>query len=163
MSHREFLVPGEELGVHRAGLTKLSLNEVFQKELRQLVREAPVAVIFRCQSLPLVEGERSQWEEVARVLVALLASTCNSNQRLFLHVDCEEEKEKSGTATIGTSTNRYEIGFHTNFAVTREWINRHEEGITYCRQLLSILQAGFTVNHINQSGRLFSISLPGKL
>jgi len=161
MSQREFSVPGGELGVHRAGLPKLSLNEVFQKELRKLVREAPVEVIFRCQSLPCVEGESSQWEEVARLLVRLLAGTCSGGQRLFLHVDCEEEKHPGDRSPA--SRTRYQISFHTNFAVTPEWMERHDEEVRRCRQLLSILHAGFAVNHINQTGRLFTISLPGKL
>ena len=145
-------------------LEQISLNDIMQRALQRLLQENKKQdIIVRCQSLPHIEADRKDIERVFNDMVRMIIHHPPMGTRLFLHINCEEERSEAGGAEWAKNTRRYRISFHTNICTDEAWKTANEKTIDGCSALLARYGAGITVNEITSTGCLFSISLLGKM
>jgi hypothetical protein len=77
----------------------------------------------------------------------------------FLHIKCEEQVPLSRQRHVSN----FIIEFHTNLTTDTNWKQLNQETILLCQQKLLNCKANLAVHEILTAGRLFSISLQGKI
>lgn len=146
-----------------SGKEPVRLNEVMQKVLQaQQAACRTQSLIVRCQDLPQVEGDAAQWEQVFSLLLRTITENAVEGGKLFLYIDCEEE-HKEVDAALTQGYKRFLLEIHTNMTTTGQWKQVHAPSLAHCSEVLALHSASFTVNEIQNTGCLFSISLLGKL
>lgn len=140
---------------------KVSLNEVMQQSLQRFQLGRNSDVIIRCENLPDIEIDRNEIGEIFNDILNMIINFPPAGNKLFLHVDCEEERIESDDPALAKKV--FNIHFHTNCRADDKWKLDHRQTIEKCATLLAQYHAGFTVNEIKAAGCLFSISLPGKM
>lgn len=139
---------------------KTSLNEVMQQSLRRFQPGKNQDVIIRCENLPDTEIEKGDITKIFNGILDMIIHFPPTGSKLFLHVDCEEERIESDNPALVKKV--YNIHFHTNCRADEPWRLYHRQSIEKCAALLTQYGAVFTVNEIKAAGCLFSISLLGK-
>ncbi|HEX6334646.1 MAG TPA: hypothetical protein VFZ78_10500 [Flavisolibacter sp.] len=141
-----------------------SLNEVLQQvlvKLQPLMRNTNA--IIRCESLPVVYGSRVQISELFESLVQAICVLPPSGGRLFLYIDCMEEKRRKPVEhTLPGGQRIFQIQFHTNVQVDHEWREAHATLFEGFKNLLKNHNGSFEVNEISGAGCLFCLTVPGK-
>ena len=142
---------------------QIDLNRVLQQALQRLLHDNKKAdVIVRCENLPFTEADKKSIVRVFDGVVQMMAGPSPKGAKLFLYVACEEEDgEKDNFGPM--QYKRYKISFHVNIATDGEWKELHQKTIADCKAILARYGAGFTVNEIQSTGCLVSISLLGKM
>jgi len=139
---------------------KVSLNEVMQQSLRRFQLGRKPDVIIRCENLPDAEIDKDCITKIFNDILDMIINFPPTGNKLFLHVDCEEERIESDNPALAKKV--FNIHFHTNCRADEEWKLNHRQSVEKCAALLAQYDAGFTVNEIKAAGCLFSISLLGK-
>lgn len=142
---------------------QINLNKVMQQALQQLPHGSKKAdVVVRCENLPQTEADKKGIVRVFDGVMQMMAGPSSKGTKLFLYVACEEEDgEKDNFEPM--QYKRYKINFHVNIATDEEWKKLHQKTIADCKAILAPYGAGFTVNEIQSTGCLVSISLLGKM
>lgn len=160
MAVNESTFPTQDYGkknIHHTSM--LSLNEIFRESMRKAQAEVDnLQVIVRCENLPKIEGNQKEMMQLFDNLLSMILNHPPKNSKLFLYVDCEEDEENSKNAE-----KRYIIKFNTNIAAHEDWKVINSQALINCRQILSGHNGSLVVNHINSTGCLFILSLPGKM
>lgn len=139
------------------------LNEVMQQSLQQFQSGTRnLNVIVRCERLPVIEADQKAIAKVFDSLVQMISNHPPPGSKLYLYVDCEEERQQQDPETLYVGK-RFFIRFHTNITTSEEWKAEYCRVLEECALTLQQFGAGFTVNEIKNTGCLFSISLSGKL
>jgi hypothetical protein len=134
-----------------------------QQALQRLQRDKNSDIIIRCETLPVIEGDKKNIVRVFEDIVQMIISHSPTGARLFLYVNCEEENKEAINPELVKTNKRYKVNFHTNISTDEVWKTAHEKTIAGCKALLAQYGAGFTVNEVKLTGCLFSISLLGKM
>ena len=144
-------------------LTMLSLNEMFKESMRKIMAEpSDVKIITRCENLPYIRGNKNDVFVLFEELIKLIVTDKTAPSTLFLYIDCEELKVDNKQQHFSEGFNTYVIKFRTNISPTKNWEAEHETALAKCREIVSAHNAIFLVNSSNQTGCIFSITLPGK-
>jgi hypothetical protein len=141
----------------------LSLNEILQESLKKAQAQVDKAqLIVRCESLPMIKADHADIVKLFDDLISMILNQPPNTTRLFLYVDCEEDRSDIIDMTLGESTKRYVIKFHTNITTHEHWKLVNRQALVNCRQTLSRHNGNLVVNDVSSTGCLFSVSLPGK-
>ena len=144
-------------------LTMLSLNEIFKESMRKVVSERTASkVIARCENLPDISGNKEDIVDLFEELIGMIVTDKTAPTKLFLYIDCEESKDENLLKHFSEGFKTYTIKFRTNISPTKNWEEEHEMALNKCREIVSAHNAIFLVNSSNQTGCIFSITLPGK-
>lgn len=160
MSVTDSAVPNREYDLSSVNAASmLSLNELFKESMKKVQsRTGQANVIFRCEQLPLIQGDREGLIRVFDALTNAIMSALPADSKLFLYVDCAEDRSDEE----GQEGKRYQIRFHTNITTSDQWRALNQSSFALCQRILSDHNATFVVNNINNTGCLFSITVPGK-
>ena len=139
---------------------KVLLNEILQQCLKRLQKGTSVNMIVRCEQLPLVKADRASMAIVFDNVLKIIMSDRPPGNRLFLHVDCEEEVQTEVCSTLGFK--RYAINFYTHSNSGKDWDSSKQKMISESRSILAQYDADLIVNEKKSIGCLFTISLLGK-
>lgn len=139
----------------------LSLNDIFNERIRKAqLRPGKVKIVARCESLPMVAGDREELATLFDILISLMIDNSPPGSDLLLYVNC-----KTGQPFLSKNKGflDYVIKFHTNLTTNEGWKDRNKEALYNCEQIINRHRGSFLVNNIFNTGCLFSISLPGKI
>lgn len=142
--------------------TLVDLNEVLQATLQQFHKQIRSnRVVLRCDALPAISGNQSQLQQLFNSLFRLVLHCLPGNNLGYLHISCQEDKAPATCSPVLTGT-YYNIQFHTNVCIDKgKW--RHAWKIKKDAEALIQNHKGtLKVYDSLQTGRLFSVSLPGK-
>jgi len=143
-------------------LTMLSLNDLFKESMRKvLIGRSELNIITRCENLPLVKGNKEDYLLLFEKLLSIIFFDSKPPSKLFLYIDCEEVKEKL-SHHLSEDFSTYKIKFRTNISPSKNWEADNAMTLAKCREIVSAHNAIFLVNSSNQTGCIFSITLPGK-
>lgn len=141
----------------------LSLNEILQESLKKAQTQVDKAqLIIRCESLPLIKADHDEIVRLCDDLIGMILNQPPNTTRLFLYVDCEEDRSDVIDMTLNEGNKRYIIKFHTNITTHQHWRLVNSQTLINCRQILSKYNGNLVVNDVSSTGCLFSVSLPGK-
>ena len=147
---------------HFLGNAYINLNQIIREIIQKYQVEKPdIQLVFRCEPLPFLEGGRQQVIELFDKLIFLILKEASPSAKLFLYIDCAEEKVKS--SSIKEVNKKYCIKFNTNIKADDSWRNANDQFLIECDKILSALKGTFAVRKINDTGCLFTLSLAGKL
>lgn len=153
----------ESINSYIAAKDLISLNDVFKESMKKLQAEVDkLNLVVRCDSLPSIEANKKQMELLFDTLISLLSGNPPQGSRLFLYVDCNEEKNEVMDLSLKQDSKNYMIRFHTNIPSDMQWKEKNAEALSRCSQILSACNGTFAVNNVAHTGCLFSLTLPGK-
>lgn len=138
---------------------EVNTNFVLQSVLQQLRPEVKNKIILRCDELPLVQGNKNEYTTVFTLLLHMLVAKQEEVSKLYLHIHCTRDSFSEFTTA---SPALYCIRFYTNLIPSADWMKNHREQIDEANLLLQKQKGSLTVNAGNNTGCLFSVSLPGK-
>lgn len=148
-----YSLPGEEV----------KLSEIIQQSLQKFHKEVKSKkLIFRCEPLPAIPGDKLQIYKLLDGLVAAIITNPPIGNKLFLYVNCEKEKTDGMELTLTNGYKKYVIEFHTNIHTDQFWKIKNEGIMHECISIAQSCQGNLHVNDISKTGCLFSLSLPGK-
>jgi hypothetical protein len=153
----------KESGPFEEPVTCVDLNKVLQCALmkfRTAVKEYPV--IIRCELLPETIGNNSQLAELFDKLFELILKNPSVGSKWYLHITCKEEAIEDGT-TSKDGFRQFVIQFHTNIKTSKEWRTMAIMTVKDCEPVLMTHKWTLKISDMRNTGRLFSVSLPGKL
>ena len=141
-----------------------SLNDVFQERMRKAKDlHEHLHVVVRCEQLPHIEGNREEIGKLFDSMISMIVNSMAAGSKLFLHIDCEEvtivPEELPGTS----EKNAFQIRFYTNSAIDEAWKESHAQALLRCQLIAAGHHGSFTLNHLRQTGCLFSLTIPGKI
>lgn len=142
----------------------INLNQILQQALQPYstsIRNADI--IFRCEVLPEMEGNKLEIGEVFNKLISIIVENPPVGSRLFLHINCEEQDKEILDLSLSSGCRSFLIQFHTNISTSANWKLIHQPLFERCTSILLAHKATLTVNDVLKNGCLFSISLSGKL
>ena len=138
----------------------INLNEMIRQALRPFITAGRhIDIIVRCTDMPFIKGDPDLIREVCHDLVRMIMIYPGSSKR-FLHIKCEEQLPISRQRQ---HMSNFIIEFHTNLNTDTHWKQLNHETIISCQQKLLTCRANLAVHEILTTGRLFSISLQGKI
>lgn len=141
----------------------LSLNEILQESLKKAQAQVDKSqLIVRCESLPMVKADHDEMVKLFDDLIGMILNQPPNTTRLFLYVDCEENRSDIIDMTLSKEYRRYLIKFHTNITTHEHWKLVNSQTLVNCKQILSRHNGNLVVNDVSSTGCLFSVSLPGK-
>jgi hypothetical protein len=142
--------------------TFISLNEIFKESLTKAQTAANhLQITLRCETLPHVAGNQAELAKLFDELLDIILKYPPSGSRLFLYLDCEEEKKAD--TLLQDTFRRFVLKFHTNAGVPDNWKVVNSQALVNCKQILSDHNGNLALGHSSRTGCLFSISLPGKI
>lgn len=160
MSITEFTRNDTSGTVPSTQLSFLSLNDLFNERMRNAQAECEhTGLVVRCECLPQISGYREEMIRLFDSLISMILNHPSRPAKLFLYVDCDENKE---TGKQLTDPINYLIKIHTNLTTNDNWKIQNREGLSACERILILHKGSFAVHNISNTGCLFSISLPGK-
>jgi hypothetical protein len=140
-------------------LSFLSLNDLFNERMRKAEAEFEHAgLVVRCECLPQISGYREEMTRLFDSLISMILNHPSKPAKLFLYVDCEENKEGKQQPDLFN----YLIKIHTNLTTNDYWKAQNREALAACERILILHKGSFAAHNISNTGCLFSISLPGK-
>jgi hypothetical protein len=140
----------------------VDLNEALRNALQKIHSSLQkIDVSIRCESLPVISGNKDHISRLFDNLVSMIVSRRPVASKLFLYIDCEEEKDRVTEGTLIREVKNYSIKFHTNIS-SKSWKNLNQQVLSECGRILSEHHAGFVINNNDNTGCVFTISLPGK-
>jgi hypothetical protein len=143
-----------------AQISFLSLNDLFNERMRKAQAEFNHAgLVVRCDCLPQINGFREEIIRLFDLLISMILNHPTKPAKLFLYVDCEENKEAGKQQT---DLFNYLIKIHTNLTTDDNWKAQNREALAACERILILHKGSFAVHNISNTGCLFSITLPGK-
>lgn len=142
--------------------TLFSLNDVFRESLRKVQEHGHVQLVVRCEPLPQVQARLGEMTALIDDLLRIIISHSPAASRLFLYVDCEEDRTDVIDMALTEGFKRYTIKFVTNISAGQDWELASNATLTNCRQVLSRHHGSLVVNDLSSSGCKFSMTLPGK-
>jgi hypothetical protein len=138
----------------------INLNEMIRQALKPFKTPGKsIDIIVRCSDMPFIKGDPALVREVCNDLVKMIMLYPGSSKR-FLHIKCEEQVPLSRKRQ---HVSNFIIEFHTNLSTDTNWKQLNQETVLTCQQKLQICGANLAVHEILTAGRLFSISLQGKI
>jgi len=138
----------------------INLNEMIRQALKPFMSAGRnIDIIVRCSDMPYIKGEPELVREVCKDLVKMIMLYPGNSKR-FLHIKCVEQLPISRQRQ---PVSNFIIEFHTNLTTDPNWKQIHHETILSCQQKLLSCKANLAVHEILIAGRLFSISLQGKI
>lgn len=141
----------------------LPLNEILQESLKKAQAQVDrVQLIVRCESLPMIKADHDEMIKLFDDLISMILNQPPNTTRLFLYVDCEEDRSDIIDMSLSEEYRRYVIKFHTNITTHEHWKLVNSQTLANCRQILSRHNGNLVVNDVSSTGCLFSVSLPGK-
>ena len=144
-------------------VTLFSLNEVLNECIRKMHASAhPHDVVFRCDLLPTVSGNRDEMCHLFDSLIALISGRHVKGSKLFLHIECYSPGSEKKSSQDG-EFRKFQIKFCTNILATKEWEKQNEQEIIACSKILEAHNGTLQINILNPSGCLFCVTMPGKL
>ena len=144
-------------------LTMLSLNEMFRESMHRINAERPsLKIITRCENLPNIKGNKEDVLVLFEELIRIIITDNTAPSKLYLFIDCEEIKVENQSQHLSEGFNTYTIKFRTNISPSNNWEAENKMALSKCREIVSAHNAIFFVNSSNQTGCIFSITLPGK-
>jgi hypothetical protein len=143
-------------------VTTLNLNEIFRESMNRFQSglQAP-NMIVRCEPLPAIQGNRLLIARLFENLISMIVHHRPVSSKLYLYIDCQEPKGMSNEL-LEKDVKQYIVRFHTNITSTEEWKINNRQLITECEKCVLAHNGAFSVNNIQNTGCLFSISFPGK-
>ena len=143
-------------------LTMLSLNEMFKESMRKIMKEPSASkIITRCENLPYIRGNKEDILVLFEELIMMIVNDKTAPSPLLLYIDCVEVKDDQ-PLDISEGFNTYILKFRTNISPSKNWEAEHGKALAKCREIVSAHNAIFLINSSNQTGCIFSITLPGK-
>jgi len=152
------LASTEKTPVAHTGTSCVNANAVLEKILQNLRAEERSNIILRCDELPFFPGLAVDLETVFTCLLQLILAKKGTITKLYLHISCTGEdgqERKNGIAF-------YSILFHSNLVPTAEWLKKYQQQLEEVKAVLQPYNGGLVVNQANNSGVVFSVSIPGK-
>lgn len=141
----------------------LSLNEILQESLKKAQAQVDKAqLIVRCENLPLIKADHDEIVKLFDGLIGTILNQPPNATRLFLYVDCDEERSDIIDMTLNEGYKKYLIKFHTNITTHEHWKLVNNQALVDCKQILSRHNGNLVVNDVSSTGCLFSVLLPGK-
>ena len=138
----------------------INLNEMIRQALKPFMTTGRnIDIIVRCSDMPFIKGDPELVREVCNDLVRMIILYPGGSKR-FLHIKCEEQVPLSRQRQ---HVSNFIIEFHTNLSTNKDWKLFNHETILSCQQKLLTSGANLAVHEILTAGRLFSISLQGKI
>ena len=138
----------------------INLNEMIRQALKPYMAAGRnIDIIVRCSDMPFIKGDPELIREVCTDMVRMIMLYPGSSRR-FLHIKCEEQVPLSRQRQ---HVSNFIIDFHTNLTTDTNWNQLNHETILSCQQKLLTFGANLAVHEILTAGRLFSISLQGKI
>jgi hypothetical protein len=141
-----------------------SLNEVFQERMRKAQGlHGHLHLVVRCEQLPHMEGNREEIGRLFDSMISMMVNPVPEGSKLFLHIDCQEVSFVSGEQHELSEKNAFQIRFYTNSAIDEAWKEVHAQALLRCQLIAAGHHGSFTLNHLRQTGCLFSLTIPGKI
>ncbi|MFL5740341.1 MAG: hypothetical protein ACJ75B_08995 [Flavisolibacter sp.] len=140
----------------------MSLNELIRDAIRKLqLHFNKVDAVIRCETLPTVPGKKEDMVKLLENLLEVIFHSAPSGAKLFLYIDCIEEKDKK-LKNFVEGMKYFTIKIHSNIVADQEWLDRHALRFGDCRHLLSAHDGELFIKTMDPAGCSFSLSVPGK-
>lgn len=134
----------------------VSLNQLFNETMKKFqLKNEKANIIVRCESLPEIESNEKELSNLLDAMLNVIFMNSQQASKLFLHVHCSEVENDKGK--------EYEIRFHTNVSTTAQWREDNKDILSFCKETAIGLRGNLAVNHVENTGCLFLLTLPGKL
>jgi hypothetical protein len=141
----------------------LSLHNVLKESLKKAQKQVDnLQLIIRCEELPHIKAAHDEMLKLFDDLLGMILNHAPKSSRLFLYVDCDEERTDVIDMSASPESKRYLIKFNTNIITHENWKLVNSQALVSCRQILSRHNGNLVVNDISSTGCLFLLSLPGK-
>jgi hypothetical protein len=134
------------------------LSDLLTESLRKINKEIKdFDCSIRCESLPTIKGNKAKLSRLFDLLIAAIFASPPRGSKLFLYVDCIQERDARVKKGI-----KYLIKFLTNVTIGKNWKELNADLLMESNQIILAHNGVFSINTVDNSGCLFTISFPGK-
>ena len=140
------------------------LNEALITLMQKYSDEDHKNFIVRFDNLPVVFGNKDHLTCILDALISMITSHPPNNSKLFLYVNCAEEKLDNEIVDLNTEPEKklYKIDFYTNINTDEHWKAIYNSKLSECSLLGTQVGGKFSFYPISNTGCLFSVLLQGK-